>query len=339
MIRMRWSVAILSATAAIMAVAASTAIAAASGTGDVVYTSLVLGLTKGVTDIYSIGSGGATLLGRLDKGGGGPVAVDAQQNVYVIEANYDSSFFQQNTPVNVYAPGSTTPFRKFVAHGFGAQAMTIGPDGTVYMAGPLYPNTSTFRVLKFAPGATKPTYLPIDRHAPIYPLGIAVDAAGDVFVGWSSGGTCQIANFVGCVDELAVGDDVWRTRLSPASAVNDYEGGPAIALDGSLVLHTASFDFNYLSTVPSDGIAPSSVVGLPSSVLAGQSQLAFDGSGSVLYGIVTGLGSDNTVYGLNYPSGSVGVSFTVTAPHGAPFFVTGLAASPANIPSVFRHRR
>ena len=315
---------------------AASASAASAQQGDVVYTSLLTGLRSGVTNIYSIGANGATLSGRLDKGGGGPVAVDAQGNVYVIQADYDSNLFQQNTPVYVFAPGSRTPIRRFVAHGFGAQAMTIGSDGTVYMAGPLYPNVNVYRVLKFAPGATRPTYFPVDHRAPSYPMGIAVDASGDLFVGWLDGGTCGISNLIGCVDELAAGDDAWRSRLSSASAANDRDGGPLIAPDGQLVIHSSGIGFSYISTIPPAGIAPSAVVQLPVGLFGGQTAMAFDGSGTTLWGFVTGLSSDDIVHSVSYPGGTVGLSFTVSAPHQEPFFATGMAVSPANIPSLRR---
>lgn len=332
MMRMRGIVAAVCAAASICG---SASIAAAQQ-GDVVYTSLLTGLRSGVTDIYSIGANGATLTGRLDKGGGGPVAVDGQGDVYVIEANYDGNLFQQSTPVYVFAPGSRRPIRRFVAHGFGAQAMAIGADGTVYMAGPLYPDVNTYRVLKFAPGATRPTYLPIDHHDPTFPMGMAIDAGGDLLVGWLDGGTCQIADLVGCVDELAAGDSAWRVRLSPASAANDLDGGPLIAPDGQLVIHSSGLAFSYISTIPVSGIAPSAVIQLPVGLFGGQTALAFDGSGSTLWGLVTGLASDDMVHSVAYPSGAVGLSFPVTAPHNEPFFAIGLAVSPPDIPSMFR---
>lgn len=315
-------------------VAASTTVAAASQ-GDIVYTSLLTGQTSGVTNIYSIGSNGATLTGRIDKGGGGPVAVDAQQNVYIIQADYDSNLLQKDTPVLVFAPGSRTPSRRFVAHGFGAEAMTIGSDGAVYMAGSLYPNTSIFRVLKFSPGASTPTYLPVDHRSPIFATGIAVDAAGDLFVGWSSNGGCGLSNFVGCVDELAAGDNVWRSRLGPASAANLINAGPLIAPSGQLVIHSSGLGFSYISTI-SAGVAPSAIIQLPTSLLGGNTSMAFDSSGSTIWGMTTGFSSDGMAHAISYPSGSPGISFQLSAPHGEPFFPIGLAVSPANIPSI-RH--
>ena len=326
---------IIAGFAAAIVFAVSTA-AASAQQGDIVYTSLLTGLRSGVTNIYSIGANGATLSGRLDKGGGGPVAVDAQGNVYVIQADYDGNLFQQSTPVYVFAPGSRTPSRRFVAHGFGAQAMAIGADGTVYMAGPLYPNVNVYRVLKFAPGATRPTYLPVDHRTPSYPMGMAVDASGDLFVGWLDGGTCQISNLIGCVDELAAGDGTWRSRLSSASAANDLDGGPLIAPDGQLVIHSSGLGFSYISTIPPSGIAPSAVVQLPIALFGGQTAMAFDGSGTTLWGLVTGLASDDMVHSVSYPGGTVGLSFPVSAPHQEPFFAIGMAVSPANIPSLRR---
>jgi hypothetical protein len=74
-----------------------------------VYVSVLTALTSGVTDIYEIADGNATLVGQLDIGGGGAVAVDAQQNVYVIQANYDDNLYQQDSHVYVYPRGTPPP--------------------------------------------------------------------------------------------------------------------------------------------------------------------------------------------------------------------------------------
>lgn len=322
---------ILGALAA-AAILAGSATAASAAQGDVVYTSLLTGLNSGVTNVYSIGASRARLIGRIDKGGGGPIAVDAQQNLYVIQADYDSNLYQKNTPVLVYAPGGTTPIRRFVAHGFGAQAIAIGPDGTVYMAGPLYPRVDVFRVLKFAPGASVPTYLPVDHRFPTFPMGMTVDAAGDLLVSWLDGGTCQISNLVGCVDELAAGGGGWRSRLSPVSAANGIDGGPLVAPDGQLVIHSNGLAFSYVSTIPVGGIPPSAIVQLPIGMWGGPTEFGFDASGTTLWGLTTGLSSDGMVHSIAFPSGTLGLSFPVTLPHGKPFFAIGLAVSPASIP-------
>lgn len=295
-----------------------------------VYGTGLLSLTSGFTDIYAIGSSGATLVGALSRGGGGPVAVDAHENVYVIQADYDNNFYEQNSQVFVYQRGSSKPIRHFKAPGFGALAMTIGSDGSVYMAGSMYPNTSVFRVLRFAPGATVPQFLPRDLHTPKFPLGMAVDAAGDVFVGWLNGGACSIGPLVGCVDVLPAGQNAWQTRLPPDSAANSMFAGPIALSDGSLVLYSGGFNFSYLETVPTGSIIPSQLAELPQSSFHGGA-LVLDGAGSELWGIQTGLGG-GTVTELNYPSGSNALSFMMTAPNNAPFLATGLAVSPAHFP-------
>jgi len=101
-----------------------------------VYVTYVLSLTSGGTNIYDIAPGGPELVGVLDVGGGGPVAVDSQENVYVIQTNLDGNLYQLDAAVYRYARGSSEGTKLFDAPNIGAEAMTVAADGTVYIARP-----------------------------------------------------------------------------------------------------------------------------------------------------------------------------------------------------------
>lgn len=131
-----------------------------------VYVSFITGLNSGGTDVYQMTSGGAQLLGTTGQGGGGPVAVDSQQNMYTVEANMDDNLYQINSPVYISPAGSLQSSLLFTAQGIGAEAMTVGPDGTVYIAGMNYPDITTFAVMKFSPPNYTPQPLRPTRRLP-----------------------------------------------------------------------------------------------------------------------------------------------------------------------------
>src|SRR5689334_15341495 len=99
-----------------------------------VYVTYIVSLTSGATNIYDITPNGAQLVGTLDVGGGGPVAVDSQENAYVIQTNLDGNLYQLDAAVYEYARGSSQGTKLFDAPNLGAEAMTVGSDGTIYIA-------------------------------------------------------------------------------------------------------------------------------------------------------------------------------------------------------------
>lgn len=323
--------------------------ASVAGSQDpLVYVSVISSLTSGATQIYDVANGSATYVGQLNRGGGA-TAVDSQQNVYVIEADYDQNFFQQRSHVYVYARGSSRPSRDFVAQGLGAQAMTVGADGTVYMAGQLYPNIYSFGVMKFPAGSSTGQWLPTDANQPIFPKGIAVDSAGNLFVGWESGfknlpredpsSPC----YFGCIESIAPDRQSpdgghtpapWATRV-PELEADGMEAGPFLKADGSLIFWTSKVGrYSYIETVSAKSQHPSQVAQLsPTLFLSDPWVAALNGDGTEIWGAAIGFlgGPGSTVYRIDYPSGSVSASFQLAEPK--PFyFAVSLAVSPTHYP-------
>jgi hypothetical protein len=300
-----------------------------------VYVSFITGLNSGGTNVYQITSNGAQLLGTTGQGGGGPVAVDSQQNMYTVQADYDDSLYQIDSPIYVSPPGSTQSTHLFTAPGLGAEAMTVDSAGTVYIAGMNYPNVNTFSVWKFSPPDYQGQQLPMDTQAPSYPVGISLDAAGNLFVGWFNSsvnypfGPCTS----GCVEELPAGANGWQTRL-PDLAANSMAAGPFALSNGSLVLWTAAPGrFNYFETVPANRSYPSQVIqASPNLVLnGGNPALALQGDERELWVTGTGFGGPlgTNVTGIAYPGGNILTQFSVDAPADL-IFITGIGVSPGH---------
>jgi hypothetical protein len=302
-----------------------------------VYVSFLTGLNSGGTNIYQITAGGAQLLGTTGQGGGGPVAVDSQQNMYTVLADLDDNLFQMDSPVYISPPGSTQSSLLFTAPGIGAEAMTVAPDGTVYIAGQNYPDTDNFSVRKYSPPDYVGQTLPADSQAPSFPVGISLDTAGNLFVGWMINqvnypfGVCNS----GCIEELPAGGNAWQTRI-PDLAANAMAAGPFVTTNGSLIFWTAQAGrFNYFETVPANRSYPSQVVQQsPNLVLnGGNPAMAFEAGGTELWTIGTGLGGPigTNVVGIAYPSGATDLQFSVDAPADL-LFITGIGVSPSYYP-------
>jgi hypothetical protein len=77
--------------------------------------------------------------------------------------------------------------------------------------------------------------------------------------------------------------------------------------------------------VPAGSRYPSQVIQLAGPGYASAVPLALDATGTQLWMLQVGLGSNSTVYAIGYPSGAPMLSFTVTDPA----WPTGFAVSPA----------
>ena len=302
-----------------------------------VYVSFITGLNSGGTNIYQITSGGAQLLGTTGQGGGGPVAVDSNQNMYTVLADLDDNLYQIDSPVYISPPGSTQSSLLFTAPGIGAEAMTVAPDGTVYIAGQNYPDTTNFSVRKYSPPDYVGVTLPADSQAPSYPLGISLDAAGNLFVGYLNSqvnypfGVCT----TGCIEELPTGGNSWSTRISDLAA-NAMAAGPFATTNGSLIFWTGNAGrFNYFETIPVNRTYPSRVTEFSPDLLSngGNPVLALQAGGNELWTTGAGLGAPlgTNVTAFAYPSGEMLTQFPVDSPPEL-FFLTGMAVSPSYQP-------
>jgi hypothetical protein len=302
-----------------------------------VYVSFITGLTSGGTNVYQITSDGAQLLGTTGQGGGGPVAVDSHQNMYTIQANLDENLYQMDAAVYISPPGSMQSSLLFTAPGIGAEAMTVAPDGTVYIAGQNYPDTTTFSVRKYSPPDYAAQILPADSQAPSYPVGISLDTAGNLYVGWFNSqvnypfGPCTS----GCIEELPAGGDAWTTRI-PDLAANAMAAGPFATTNGSLVFWTSNAGrFNYFETVLANRTYPLQVIQQsPDLVMnGGNPAMAFEGGGHVLWTTGTGFGGPlgTNVTEVSYPTGTTVLQFPVDSPADL-VFITGIGVSPSYYP-------
>ncbi|HEX8816653.1 MAG TPA: hypothetical protein VF753_14235 [Terriglobales bacterium] len=300
-----------------------------------VYVSFITGVTSGGTNIYEITPGGQKIIGTLGNGGGGPVAVDAQENVYIVQADIGSNGYQIDSAIYQYARGSKTGKLLFTANNLGAEAMTITSDGTVYMAGQI-PQSNYFSVVKFAPPSYTPDVLRTAQN-PRYPTGIAVDTSGNVFVSWSvsvDGGYPACSS--GCIEELPAGQNKWIVRL-PNLAANEIAAGPVATTDGSLIFWTGNNPFfNYIETVAKGSNYPSGVAQFTPTVCSSycpNAAMAFNAAGNELWttnwGFTAAIGTE--VVAVDYPSGKVALKFSVNKPSDL-VFISGIAVSPAYIP-------
>jgi|ERR1051326_149787 hypothetical protein len=300
-----------------------------------VYVTYVLSLTSGGTNIYDIAPGGPQLVGMLDVGGGGPVAVDSQENVYVIQTNLDGNLYQLDAAVYRYARGSTQGTKLFDAPNIGAEAMTVAADGTIYIAGQV-PESINFAVAKFSPPSYKGQVISVGPDV-AYPTGISLDPNGNLFVGWLVSdnnfpyGPCVS----GCITELPAGQSKWQIRL-PDLAANSIGAGPVVTTDDTLLFWADNAGrYNYIETVPSGRHYPTKVNQLSPNLFpnAGNPSLALNGDGSEFWMTVTGLGGPlgTNVEGVNYPGGDVATSFIVDSPADL-IFIMGIGVSPSYLP-------
>ena len=307
----------------------------AAAQNPLVYVSFLTGAKAGGTNVYQITQSGAQLMDTLDRGGGGPVAVDKQQNVYVVQADLGNGGYQQDSAVYMYAPGGTKGALLFTAKSFGIESMTVAADGTFYAGGQVPGTGNTFAVVKFAPPSYSPQILGSGEN-PRYPVGISLDASGNLFVGWLISdsnypvGPCNS----GCITELPAGQSTWQVRL-PDLAANAIVAGPFATTDGSLVFWSGNDGrFDYLETVASGRNYPSQVQQLsPMLFNASNAIIAFNAGGTQLWATGSGLGAGRgtNVVGINYPSGSVALSFKVTSPANL-LWISGIGVSPAYFP-------
>jgi NHL repeat len=106
------------------------------------------------------------------------IAVDAHGDLYVANNNAEN--------VLVYTAGSTSPTGTLDDPGEFPVDVTVGPDGTVYVANLDGPIGASGGVVVYAPGSSEPTTTLHDKCF-LRVLGVALDKHGDLFA------SCQIA--------------------------------------------------------------------------------------------------------------------------------------------------
>jgi sugar lactone lactonase YvrE len=145
------------------------------------------GPIKNAVDVYPAFANNPNPIGEIVTGLSAPtgVAVDTAGNVYVCN-NAGKYFKDKNNvwTVTVYKRGQTAPFRTYSDGVWSPVDVVVAPDGTAYIANygsavTVYPPNSVHRSRTLVGPSGKA------------PVGIALDAAGDVFVSYvnpSSGG-------------------------------------------------------------------------------------------------------------------------------------------------------
>jgi sugar lactone lactonase YvrE len=230
--------------------------------------------------------------------------------------------------VTVYPPGSISPSKTLTGAGVPVR-VAVDANGTVYVAsfnnvraapyyGPGY-------VLAYRKGATKPskTIVAFDDKRTV-PLGLALDAAGDLFVAFNQ--PC-----IGCRDQQ--GNNVGEVLVFPPGVSTgknlgirvDYAISCTVDRSGNLLLldqHQFAGD-----TWDVDVFPPGSKRAIRHIDLGFRSitDLALDGDNDTLWVSWFGF-SLSTVFQLAYPSGSMIDSFAAGS------FAAGIATSPAGSP-------
>ena len=133
---------------------------------------------KGTITVYAPGASEPNL--KITKGlhgAGYALAFDSAQNLYVA-----SGCPQNGEPITVYPPGERVPSRTIGRPGINPCAITLDSQGNLYAAIVGFPGD----VSVFAPGNSDPKYQ--ITQGINYPDGLALDAAGDLYVTNAYGG-------------------------------------------------------------------------------------------------------------------------------------------------------
>jgi hypothetical protein len=303
----------------------------ASSNTQLVYASLINSVSTGETNVYEVAGSTLKLVGQLAVGGG-PITVDRDQNVYVSDTGGDVLKWRAHT-VYEFARGATKP--KLVLHpNRDAWNIVVAYDGTVYVAGASLGAKHLASIVRFAPGTTSGTPLPANFGAleDGEPTGMAVDSAGDLFVGWDDAGSPPQCNNV-CVLELPAGKTSWQTLLSAHGPANSLIDGPFRDGSGNLVVFTDNLHQQLMLTFVPGGLMPTRAVVIPLAT-GPLFAAALDAGGRSLWGENTLFNTSTpyTIYRLDYPSGTVALSFPIPQSTTSIPADEGIAVSPAFYP-------
>jgi sugar lactone lactonase YvrE len=273
------------------------------------------GPIRNAVDVYPAFANNPKPVGEIVTGLSAPtgIAVDTAGNVYVCNnAGMDGQDKNTVWTVTVYKRGQTAPFRTYSKGVWSPVDVAVAPDRTVYIAN--YSSAVTvYQASSVLPFRT------LVKPSGEAPVGIALDAAGDVFVSYVnpvSGG--------GAVYEYAPGQYT-GSNLGIAFAGDPH--GLAVDREGNLVVA--------VSKAPNPGslievFAPGSKQ--PKMTMTGPFQpfmLAFSRNGRRLFAADFGSGNnDGGVFVYAYPSGTLIAKDT----QGAAASAYGVAIDPVAAP-------
>jgi hypothetical protein len=303
-----------------------------SSHAQLIYASLITSGSTGETNVYEVSGNTLKLVGQLVDGGG-PVAVDRNQNVYVADAGANLFTSWPARSVYEFARGATKP--KLVLHPNGlVWNIAVGYDGTVYLASAATKAPHLGSILRYRPGSTIGTLLPMSLALQAgLATGMVVDSAGDLFAGWQDeDGPPPCSN--SCVLGLSAGATSWKTLLTGNGAANGLEAGPFLDEKGDVVVDTVqpSGDQHLMLGFVPGSLTPERVIVLPI-VRVSQFGAAFAADGTSFWFANTLLsGPPFSILLLDYPSGNVKMSFPI--PETTPVVPSdeGIAVSPAFYP-------
>ncbi|HTX01855.1 MAG TPA: fibronectin type III domain-containing protein [Acidimicrobiales bacterium] len=184
----------------------------------------------------------------------GPVAVDAQGDVYVVDDDNSS----QAAVVELQHAGSqvTLPFPPL-----DEPSLSVNPAGDVAVS------TSSGTIYELAPGATTPIELPFERQITQFePYLVGIDDAGDVYVANTS--------TYDDLDELPAGSSTAEVLQVPG-----LEAAAGIAFDSAGDVIVGDFVGGHILELV--GGSPSDVVTLGVSTPSYMEDVAVDGAGDV----------------------------------------------------------
>jgi hypothetical protein len=299
-----------------------------------IFVSFLIDFTHGGTNVYKSNASGVQLLRTLDHGGGTATA-DAQGNLYVVQGDLDGSAYQVDTPVYMYADGSSQGTLLFTLKDFGAYTMTID-HGSFYIAGQV-PESDIFKVVKCSPPDYKPEVL-WNSDNQRFPTGISLDAQGNIFVGWlTAAATIYGPCSSGCIMEFPIGGRGWIVRL-PNLAANAIGAGPVVVGDTMIFWAQSPGRFQYIekvSNLKENRNYPYEVISFDQTLFpnGGNPAMAITGRGTELWGTDTGFGGPigTNVVGIDLQSGRVARSFPVDSPSNIGI-IMGIAVSPHTSP-------